>query len=410
MLFDPARHEALAGAPWSEAAARRAIEAIADSACRAFDPHALWPVHPGDVEDGAPTLPMAALYHGAAGVIWALRHLQHQGLAEVAIDFGATIAGLLDHNRRFNNAAGVDNASYFLGDAGVLLLQWRHLRDPATADALFALVEANLQNPTLEALWGSPGTLVAALHMLDWTLEPTRQARWQALLRRGIETLFAQMHVARHSTQPAHEAWLWTQDLYGKQRDFLGAGHGFAGNVYPVLRGARWLDDALVQRFDERAAHTLAIAAVHDGGLVNWEPLFDPVSTGYPSRPLVQDCHGAPGMICRLAGTRSPVLRELLLQAGELVWTAGPLNKAPSLCHGTDGNGYAFLKLHALTGEARWLERARAFAMHAVQQSDSAAAKYGRRRFSLWTGDLGLAVYLSSCIRGDPAFPTLDVF
>jgi len=28
----------------------------------------------------------------------------------------------------------------------------------------------------------------------------------------------------------------------------------------------------------------------------------------------------------------------------------------------------------------------------------------------VWTGDLGLALYLSSCLRADPAFPTLDVF
>ena len=63
-----------------------------------------------------------------------------------------------------------------------------------------------------------------------------------------------------------------------------------------------------------------------------------------------------------------------------------------------------------MTGEARWLERARAFAMHALQQSDAAARQHGTQRFSLWSGDLGLALYLSSCVRADPAFPTLDVF
>ena len=63
-----------------------------------------------------------------------------------------------------------------------------------------------------------------------------------------------------------------------------------------------------------------------------------------------------------------------------------------------------------MTGSARWLERARAFAMHAIAQSDAAAASHGRHRFSLWTGDLGLALYVSSCLRADPALPTLDVF
>lgn len=63
-----------------------------------------------------------------------------------------------------------------------------------------------------------------------------------------------------------------------------------------------------------------------------------------------------------------------------------------------------------MTGEARWLERARAFAMHALQQSEAALQAHGAHRFSLWSGDLGLALYLSSCLRADAAFPTLDVF
>ena len=410
MLFIPERHEPLRGESWSEDAARAAIGQIAAAACAAFDPLTLWPTHPRDRDDGDPALPMASLYMGAAGAIWALQQLRRNGMAEPAIDFAPTIAGLLEHNRRFNTAAGFKSPSYLLGDAGVLLLQWKQLRDPAAADALFALAEGNLRNPTLESLWGSSGTLVAVLHMLDDLSVPAQQQRWIELLQRGAEILFEQMHAVRRSTQPQAEAWLWTQDMYGKQLDHLGAGYGFAGNVYPIVRGARWLDAGLVGRFEERAAQTLGIAAERQGGAVNWQPQFDRVALGFPDKPLMQDCHGAPGIVCRLAGTRSPALRELLLMAGEAVWAAGPLVKPPGLCHGTDGNGYALLKLHEMTGDAVWLERARSFAMHALQQSDAQARAHGQRRFTLWTGDLGLALYLSSCIRADAAFPTLDVF
>ncbi|HWH81949.1 MAG TPA: lanthionine synthetase LanC family protein, partial [Burkholderiaceae bacterium] len=131
---------------------------------------------------------------------------------------------------------------------------------------------------------------------------------------------------------------------------------------------------------------------------------------GYPRKPLVQDCHGAPGIVCRLSQARPPALQALLRQGGELTWHAGPLIKRPGLCHGTDGNGYAFLKLHRMTGEALWLERARAFAMHAIGQSDALAAEHGARVPSLWTGDAGLAVYLAACLDGDAALPALDVF
>jgi hypothetical protein len=37
-------------------------------------------------------------------------------------------------------------------------------------------------------------------------------------------------------------------------------------------------------------------------------------------------------------------------------------------------------------------------------------AEFGMRRYSLWTGDLGLACYLHDCIEARARFPTMDVF
>jgi len=87
---------------------------------------------------------------------------------------------------------------------------------------------------------------------------------------------------------------------------------------------------------------------------------------------------------------------------------AGPLVKGASFCHGTAGSGMAFLKLFERSGDARWLERARAFAMHAIAQSEAHATTYGMRRYSLYTGDPGLAVYLARCIEGKGGWPGLD--
>jgi hypothetical protein len=80
------------------------------------------------------------------------------------------------------------------------------------------------------------------------------------------------------------------------------------------------------------------------------------------------------------------------------------------VCHGTAGNGYAFLKLHARTGDPVWLERARSFAMHSIGQAEAMREQYGRRRYSLWTGDPGLAIYLWHCIAGAGDVPSLDFF
>ena len=107
---------------------------------------------------------------------------------------------------------------------------------------------------------------------------------------------------------------------------------------------------------------------------------------------------------------RSPPLDALLLKGGEFVWAAGPLVKGSNLCHGTAGNGYAFLKLHRRTRDARWLDRARAFAMTAIAQFQQARDAFGQGRYALWTGDMGLAIYLWDCLTAEPQFPTIDVF
>ena len=46
--------------------------------------------------------------------------------------------------------------------------------------------------------------------------------------------------------------------------------------------------------------------------------------------------------------------------------------------------------------------------MHAVVQQERMQAEHGRGRYTLWTGDPGLAVYLWHCIAGVGSMPGLD--
>jgi len=103
-------------------------------------------------------------------------------------------------------------------------------------------------------------------------------------------------------------------------------------------------------------------------------------------------------------------MESLFAAGGELAFAAGPLTKGPNLCHGTGGNGILFLKLYQRTGDAKWLQRARAFAMHGIEQYRRLKAEYGQGWFSLWTGDLGFAIYLYQCITEESGFPTMDFF
>ncbi len=395
-LFDSARHEPLSGAAWDAQRAQDTIEAIVDDALRARLQDGTWPVHPDDGEAGPGLTP---LYYGAAGVWWALAQLHRRvGTPWPGLD-DATLDTLVAANRAWIARNPADSPrSWLMGEAGLQALATMLAPTPALDDALAASVAANLENPTRELMWGAPGSMRIALERH----EATGDARWQALFRAGAARLEAALEASAE-----HRCRYWTQDMYGWHTSYLGAVHGFAGNAAVLLRGQALLEPAQADAWRDVIATTLARSALVDGALANWPAWLLPVNEK-PGAMLVQFCHGAPGFVIAVADGAPPTLDALLLAAGETTWVAGPLVKGSNLCHGSAGNGYAFLKLHARTGDARWLDRARAFAMHAIGQYDAACARHGGGRYSLWTGDLGLALYLVDCIAGTASFPLLD--
>ena len=48
--------------------------------------------------------------------------------------------------------------------------------------------------------------------------------------------------------------------------------------------------------------------------------------------------------------------------------------------------------------------------MHAAAQVAAARQQDGRGRYTLWTGDLGTAVFLQQCIAGTSDLPALDIW
>jgi hypothetical protein len=159
---------------------------------------------------------------------------------------------------------------------------------------------------------------------------------------------------------------------------------------------------------DETIA-ALSRLAIRDGPRANWAPSLQEGLRHRQGFIRTQWCHGAPGIVTSLASLPSnDELDGLLLAGGELTWIAGPLRKGANLCHGTAGNGFAFLKLFTRTGNEMWLERAQRFAMHCVAQATAARQRDGHGHYSLWTGDIGTAVYLQQCLAGASDMPTLD--
>ncbi|HEU0057648.1 MAG TPA: lanthionine synthetase LanC family protein, partial [Gaiella sp.] len=328
-LIDPDAHEPVTDAVWDADRARAAVAAIVSETEASFDPNDLWPPHPLDEDEDEPPLGrVASLYLGAAGVIWALHALERAGLVEARRDWGEVALTLHDRYRAEPDFPAVGVVpSLWMGEAGILLVA--HTLAPAAwqEEHLLDVVRRNADNPSLELNWGSPGTMLAAAVMF----ERTREERWKAAWTESADRLWSEWR-----------GDLWEQDLYGKRAHILGPAHGFAGNVFVLGRGDL-LDGERRAALGTRAATTLDRHALRSDGVAQWRPSVEP--SRVPRR--TQWCHGAPGIVASL-GSLAPgndALSELLLAGGELTWRAGPLRKGANLCHGTAGNGYAFLKL-----------------------------------------------------------------
>jgi hypothetical protein len=394
-MLETARHVPLRDVPWSADEAAKAIEEIVSDALAHFDAERFWPAHPLDdgVSDGN-----TSFYFGATGVIWALEYLGRVGVTKSGFDFRPVLPRLIQANRtEFAKGPYSAHGSFLFGDLGTGLVAMRLSPTPAVADIVYTRTEANLRLPIRELMWGMPGSMLACVHMTEMTGEP----RWRALFEAQAVRLLEEL-------EETLDGPLWTQDLYGRRQCWLGPVHGYAGNMIPLIRGWNWLTDDQRARSAEAVPRTLAANAWRSALGANW-----PAIAGGDSLPgLCQHCHGAPGIVTTFAEApfASPPLDALLLEGGDFTWAAGPLAKGSNLCHGTGGNGYAFLKLYGRTGDPIWLNRARAFAMTAIAQCRQARDAFGQGRYALWTGDVGLAIYLWDCLAAGPYFPTIDVF
>ena len=320
-----------------------------------------WPNHPLDDPDDLPERP-TSVYIGAAGMIWALHSLGS------SLDLRTLAAEAVERYR--SRPDDGDVPSLLVGETGVLLVA-QLVGVTGEEERLRTRIRENVRNPTWELLWGSPGTIIAA-----------RAAGFADEADESAAVLEAEWD---------RDTGLWTQTFVGKTRQILGPAHGLAGNVH-ALRG--FLSDGELR---ERIEPPLRRHVLLDGDRANWPPaLGDP-------KIRTQWCHGAPGIVATV-GDLMP--RDLLLAGAELTWQTGPLVKGPGLCHGTAGNGYALLKAYVVTGDDVWLDRARRFAVHALEQVERGT----QGRYTLFTGDIGAALFARSCVTGDARFPTMDVW
>ncbi|MGH7923303.1 MAG: lanthionine synthetase C family protein, partial [Candidatus Binatus sp.] len=98
-LYEADRHERLIGTAWNEDRAREAIDRIVSDAHEDFSTDDLWPIHPLDRSPERPPDSIKYMYHGAAGVIWALNYLNETGATSAHRDYLPAVRQLIPRIR-----------------------------------------------------------------------------------------------------------------------------------------------------------------------------------------------------------------------------------------------------------------------------------------------------------------------
>ncbi|OJJ70706.1 hypothetical protein ASPBRDRAFT_31587 [Aspergillus brasiliensis CBS 101740] len=157
--------------------------------------------------------------------------------------------------------------------------------------------------------------------------------------------------------------WHWHEDRYSlgafEILTYLTRVHGMSGILAVLLAcDPEELNDGASRNYLPLIAETITglskLCIAHNGHLPTTLPDRGPSSKR--SSPLVQICHGSPGVLTLLASARrnKPLISSFwqpewdiaIRLASERVWEEGLLSKGGGICHGITGNAWSLLLLH----------------------------------------------------------------
>ena len=239
-------------------------------------------------------------------------------------------------------------------------------------------------------MWGSPGTMLAARAMLDWTGEERWADAWRDERREAARAPGRGRPVGRSDSTAAPPAGSARRTASSATCSRCSA----AATCSTPRRGRRWSSTRPPCSRGRLSSRTVASTG--------------PTRTAWDSSGRARSgCSGAAARRGSSRPRRHTSTRICCSPARRRVWQAGRTapEKGANICHGTAGNGYALLKTFERTQDELWLERARRFAVHALEQAERGAGRY-----SLWTGDVGVALYASDCLDVRTRYPVLETW
>ncbi len=394
MLFNIERHEKLRVKNYNNDDINVFCSELIDETIKRFHEETLWPIHKLDLEkdEEAKEYGFKDLYFGSSGILWLMHQLNQK------INYKEVINRSLElYLCQRSDEERKEASSLFFGEVGIRLMKNKFDPSLENTSKLYDLIHTHIDNPFNEVLYGNQGTLIAAFEML----KSTKDDRFKQLFQETKDAIFKSW-----KWNDDFKCFLWAQN-FGEELTFIGAAHGTFGNIQALMYCKDLLSSDEVNLINNRTKELLIeLSLCSNDGDVNWRARVDSEKT-----PLLHWCHGSPGIICSVSHflPRDKEVDELLLRAGETIWKAGPLKKGTSLCHGTSGNSFAFLKLYERFKDEIWIERASKFLAHSIEQSKEMRKEFGDYRYSLWTGDLGI-VWLNHCLkRNHASLPILDI-
>ncbi|KAG7301284.1 hypothetical protein JYU34_014205 [Plutella xylostella] len=352
------------------------------------------------------------LYVGVGGVAYMFYHLAKNPL--LSANKKHYVEKGIEYIKPALETTTGDKTSFLLGDAGTYAVATVLLKEKGDAEykntlSKYQALYRTFLNPSMlkcgsdEFFVGRAGYLAAALWLTRELQAPVfTKEELYALCDVIVES--GRMYSDQHSS-PSPLMYHYYNTEY------LGAAHGIAAILQMLLSVPGYLESNRVAAVDIKNTVTyLAKLQTPEG---NWPCCMEEIS--HADHKLVHWCHGAPGMVYLMAKAflvmKDRLYLDACIKAADLVWEKGLLRKGPGICHGVAGNGYVFLLLYRLTGDVKYLYRAKVFGEFMSSELFLKEARVPDNPQTLYEGTAGAVCYLSDLLVPEKAeFPFQDVF
>ncbi|XP_054847960.1 lanC-like protein 2 [Eublepharis macularius] len=249
-----------------------------------------------------------------------------------------------------------------------------------------------------ELLYGKAGYLYALLY-LNTEIGPDTVP--QSVIKEVIDSIIESGKKFSLEERKAERCPLLYQ---WHKKQYIGAAHGVAGIYYMLMQPASHVDQETLTELVKPSIDYVRHKKFRSGNY--------PSSLSNETDRLVHWCHGAPGVIHMLMQAYQVFKEDKYLkdamECSDVIWQRGLLRKGYGLCHGTAGNGYAFLSLYRLTQDKKYLYRACKFAEWCMEYG-AHGCRIPDRPYSLFEGMAGAIHFLSDILVPEKShFPAFE--